>query len=387
MNLEYIWIDGREGTPQLRSKTKVVYSEESIPDWGFDGGSTYQGTLQDSDRILKSVRVYADPFGANTDKLVLCEVYYPDGTPHESNTRHSLSKKDVKELDPWFGFEQEYTLINPDTRKPIGFKDKDPNTVIQGDFYCSIGTSKAIGREIAEAHLGYCRLAGVALDGMNAEVMTGFTGFVDHDTLDANGRFTINLPALDSAPLVFASICGHEGIGGTPGNWTNASCNVYRWTTSSSKYTAVQMQVINYSNDLNTSGSTNGTITSISVANPTVITTTYNMPDNRSIWISGSNSTPVVDGLYYVSNKAGSSPYTYTLNTFNAAVFPVNVTSVGSAGTFITQGHYHEFDQAVSLDYSDDAPAIGIMYMVIYNSGKNIDGLNSHFSQNHTNHG
>mgnify|MGYP006401341181 FL=1 len=173
MNLEYIWIDGREGTPQLRSKTKVVYSEESIPDWGFDGGSTYQGTLQDSDRILKSVRVYADPFGAHTDKLVLCEVYYPDGTPHESNTRHSLSKKDVKELDPWFGFEQEYTLINPDTRKPIGFKNKDPNTVIQGDFYCSIGTSKAVGREIAEAHLGYCRLAGVALDGMNAEVMPG----------------------------------------------------------------------------------------------------------------------------------------------------------------------------------------------------------------------
>jgi len=222
---------------------------------------------------------------------------------------------------------------------------------------------------------------------LNAEVMTGFTGFVDHNTLGSNGEFTINLPSLDSVPLIFASICGHEGISDTPGNWTNAACNLHRWTTSGGKYTAAVMRVINYGNSLDTSGSTNGSITVISVANPTVITTTYNMPDGRSIWITGSNSTPVIDGLYYVSNKAGSSPYTYTLNSFNTSVFPVNVTSAGSAGTFFSQGHYHEFNQAQYLDYTDNAPAIGVMYMVIFNSGKNTTGLNSHFSQNHTNHG
>ena len=53
----------------------------------------------------------------------------------------------------------------------------------------------------------------------------------------------------------------------------------------------------------------------------------------------------------------------------------------------MSMGHYHEFDQGAHYDYSDNDPAIGIMYMVIFNSGKNTSGLNSHFSQNHTNHG
>ena len=139
--------------------------------------------------------------------------------------------------------------------------------------------------------------------------MTGFTGFVSHVDLDANGRFTINLPALDSAPLVFATICGHEGLSGTPGNATNAACNVYRWTTASSKYTAVQMQVINYPNDVWTSGGSYN-ITAISAANPTVITTTASMPNGRAVFIGQTNSTPAIDGIYHLSNKAGSNPYT-----------------------------------------------------------------------------
>jgi len=217
---------------------------------------------------------------------------------------------------------------------------------------------------------------------INAEVMVGFTGFVGHTGIDGNGRFTINLPALDSAPLVFTSICGHESSDGSnAGNWVNADCNVYRWTTSNSKYTAVQMQIVSYANSKNTDGGT-ATITSITAANPTVITTTYNMPNNRSIWITGSNSTPVVDGLYYVSNKAGSSPYTYTLNSFSTSVFPVNVTSAGDAGTFLSMGHTHEYDQAA---YTASG-GIGVMYAVIYNSGKNTSGLNSHFAQNHISH-
>jgi len=218
---------------------------------------------------------------------------------------------------------------------------------------------------------------------INAEVMVGFTGFVGHTGLDGDGRFTINLPALDSAPLVFTSICGHESSDGSnAGNWVNAGCNVYRWTVSSSKYTAVSMQVVAYANNLYTSGPASSTITAISVANPTVITSAYSMPNNRSIWITGTNSTPVIDGLYYVSNKAGSGPYTYTLNSFSTSVFPVNVTSSGDAGSFLSMGHTHEFDQA---DFTP-AAGFGVMYAVIYNSGKNTTGLNSHFAQNHISH-
>ena len=68
-------------------------------------------------------------------------------------------------------------------------------------------------------------------------------------------------------------------------------------------------------------------------------------------------------------------------------MFPVNVASAGNTGTFQSMGHYHDFDPVVNYDFSDDAPAVGINYMVIFNSGKNTTGLNSHFSQNHTNHG
>ena len=64
MFAEYIWLDGSEGMPSLRSKTRVIRSDklsqkgitkklpdiENFPDWGFDGGSTGQGTLEDSDR-------------------------------------------------------------------------------------------------------------------------------------------------------------------------------------------------------------------------------------------------------------------------------------------------------------------------------------------------
>ena len=64
--LEYIWIDGTEPTAQLRSKTKVVenFSGNVIdcPDWGFDGSSTNQATGDNSDCILKPVRLYTDPF-------------------------------------------------------------------------------------------------------------------------------------------------------------------------------------------------------------------------------------------------------------------------------------------------------------------------------------
>ena len=39
---EYIWIDGTEPSPLLRSKTKVVADGEEPGIWGFDGSSTNQ---------------------------------------------------------------------------------------------------------------------------------------------------------------------------------------------------------------------------------------------------------------------------------------------------------------------------------------------------------
>ena len=39
---EYIWIDGTEPSPLLRSKTKIVEDDKQPPIWVFDGSSTNQ---------------------------------------------------------------------------------------------------------------------------------------------------------------------------------------------------------------------------------------------------------------------------------------------------------------------------------------------------------
>ena len=223
---------------------------------------------------------------------------------------------------------------------------------------------------------------------INAEVMTGFTGFVTGADL-SSGTFNIALPNLDSAPLIFASICGHEAKSGySASNWTNAICQLYRWTTSGGKYTNAQMRVTRFSVGVAT-GAGFYTLTAISAANPTVITTTGNMPNGRAVWIGESNSTPVIDGLYTVSNKAGSSPYTYTLTAFANTSFPVNVTTAGTDGKLYSMGNTRSYDRAANwtdANYDTDNQNIGIMYAVIFNSGKNTSGLNSHFSQNHLSH-
>ena len=51
---EYIWIDGTEPTPQLRSKIKVVPVGEEPPIWGFDGSSTNQAPGENSDCVAQS---------------------------------------------------------------------------------------------------------------------------------------------------------------------------------------------------------------------------------------------------------------------------------------------------------------------------------------------
>jgi glutamine synthetase len=46
---EYIWIDGTDPTPLLRSKTKILSQATDLPIWGFDGSSTNQAPGQASD--------------------------------------------------------------------------------------------------------------------------------------------------------------------------------------------------------------------------------------------------------------------------------------------------------------------------------------------------
>ncbi len=63
---EYIWIDGWEPTPLIRSKTKVIADGEEPGIWGFDGSSTNQAPGKASDCVLRPVFVCPDPLRGET---------------------------------------------------------------------------------------------------------------------------------------------------------------------------------------------------------------------------------------------------------------------------------------------------------------------------------
>ncbi len=171
LKFEYIWLDGYKPEPNLRSKTKVLTSNEfdgspeSLPIWSFDGSSTKQAEGRSSDCLLKPVRVVKDP-GRKNAFLVMSEVLNPDGTPHENNFRAKF--EDDEEF--WFGFEQEYTIM--DNGVPLGFPSNG-YPAPQGKYYCSVGYPNNAGRDIVERHIDLCLDAGLTITGINAEVMLG----------------------------------------------------------------------------------------------------------------------------------------------------------------------------------------------------------------------
>lgn len=169
----YIWIDGTgEG---LRAKTRtldfVPKSPKELPVWNFDGSSTGQAEGSNSDVYLQPVAIYKDPFRLGDNKLVMCETYKYNKKPTETNHRKSCDEAMTRcaAEKPWFGIEQEYTLLDQD-QHPFGWpKSGFPGP--QGPYYCGVGADKVYGRDIVEAHYRACIYAGVNISGTNAEVM------------------------------------------------------------------------------------------------------------------------------------------------------------------------------------------------------------------------
>ena len=180
----YIWIDG---SLTLRSKNrtleKKITSVSELPEWNFDGSSCYMATTENSEIIIKPVAFYPDPFLGGDNILVLTETFtWEDSTyqkliPANTNFRNYATKVFDANLEeePWFGIEQEYTVLSEHNRfstRPFGWPSHGfPGN--QGPYYCSVGGNVAFGRALADAHYKCCLNAGLKISGTNAEVMPG----------------------------------------------------------------------------------------------------------------------------------------------------------------------------------------------------------------------
>ncbi|XP_050389524.1 glutamine synthetase-like [Patella vulgata] len=170
---EYLWIDGTgEG---IRSKCRTLPCEPKDPSecpiWNFDGSSTYQAEGSNSDMYLYPCAIFKDPFRRGNNRLVLCDVYKYNKKPADTNQRFSCKQvmEKAKDEKPWFGIEQEYTILDCDGH-PFGWpKNGFPGP--QGPYYCGVGANRVYGRDIVEAHYKACLYAGVDICGCNAEVM------------------------------------------------------------------------------------------------------------------------------------------------------------------------------------------------------------------------
>uniref|UniRef100_A0A8B9ZF77 Glutamine synthetase n=1 Tax=Anas platyrhynchos TaxID=8839 RepID=A0A8B9ZF77_ANAPL len=147
----YIWIDGTGEHLRCKTRTGCFFSPD-LPEWNFDGSSTFQAEGSNSDMYLRPAAMFRDPFRKDPNKLVLCEVFKYNRQSAETNLRHTCRRimDMVSNQHPWFGMEQEYTLLGTDGH-PFGWPSNGfPGP--QGPYYCGVGADKAYGRDIVEAH-------------------------------------------------------------------------------------------------------------------------------------------------------------------------------------------------------------------------------------------
>lgn len=174
----YIWIDG--SGINLRCKDRILntppYNAESAPGWAFDGSSCGLASTDNSDTSLVPAAVCKDPFRMDPHVLVMCEVYQGgDKIPGATNHRKMCNELCIKHKDeePWFGLEQEYTMLDVDGWG-LGWPKGGGFVATQYEFsYCGVGAKYIGGRDICEAHTRACLYAGLDFEGTNAEVMFG----------------------------------------------------------------------------------------------------------------------------------------------------------------------------------------------------------------------
>ncbi|KAF9671280.1 hypothetical protein SADUNF_Sadunf12G0030900 [Salix dunnii] len=144
---EYIWIGGSGMDIRSKARTldRAVSDPKKLPKWNYDGSSTGQAPGEDREPIPTNKRY---------------------------NAAKIFSHPDVAAEVPWYGIEQEYTLLQKDLKWPIGWPVGGyPGP--QGPYYCGAGADKAFGRDVVDSHYKACLYAGINISGINGEVMPG----------------------------------------------------------------------------------------------------------------------------------------------------------------------------------------------------------------------
>lgn len=169
----YVWIDGTGENLRCKDRTVEFIPDDpsQLPIWNFDGSSTDQATGKNSDIFLYPKVIYKDPFRRGNNILVMCETFDHHNKATQTNHRATCDEvyQKCKDEEPWFGIEQEYTLLDSDMR-PYGWPRKG-NPPPQGPYYCGVGADKVFARDLVEAHYRCCLYSGISIYGSNAEVM------------------------------------------------------------------------------------------------------------------------------------------------------------------------------------------------------------------------
>ena len=239
VKLDYVWLDGHT-QKNLRSKirfeeiklnSKGTLNLKDIPRWSFDGSSTQQASSDNSDLILKPVKVVKNPLSNKNEQydsfIVLCEVLDTDGKPHNTNTRHALGK--LKKNDIIFSAEQEYTILDARTVRPLGWpKSPEGETIFplpQARYYCGTGDFVK-GRNFIDKYTNMLVDAGLNVRGVNAEVMLSQWEYQlgNISAVDLADELWISRYIIERLSEYFGMIISWEPKP-IPGDWNGSGCH------------------------------------------------------------------------------------------------------------------------------------------------------------------
>lgn len=164
---EYIWLDA---SSNFRSKTRILdlndFCFSDIPIWNYDGSSTGQAEVENSEMLLLPLTYFSDPFRGEGSYLVWCDtVSFKDkkSTSYHDHAKRIFERFSSKE--PWFGLEQEYFIMKGGKPLSLTFEQHSP-----GSYYCGSDEFKGVERNLAEEHLQLCLKAKIKIAGLNSEV-------------------------------------------------------------------------------------------------------------------------------------------------------------------------------------------------------------------------